>query len=279
MDVIKHILSIGDKVIHFKNLGKSIGFVPTMGALHNGHISLIKRAKFENDIVIASIFVNPIQFNNKEDLQKYPRTLSEDVCLLQESGCDLVFTPTENEMYPSPDNRTFNFDSLDTLLEGKFRPGHFNGVAIIVSKLFEILKPDKAYFGEKDFQQLLIIKTMVKKMNLSVEIIPCTTIREADGLAMSSRNLLLASEDRVNAGMIYQTLIKAKELSKTQTIAEVKGFTIKKINSIPNFSVEYFEIINSLNLREITNWEDTEDKIGCIAAYAGKIRLIDNLKF
>lgn len=259
--------------------GLKIGFVPTMGALHEGHLSLVDQARGRCDIVIVSIFVNPTQFNDKNDLANYPRTFESDRQLLSTHRCDYLFSPSVEEIYPEPDTRKFDFGLLERVMEGAFRPGHFNGVAQVVSKLFGIVLPDYAFFGRKDFQQLAIIKEMVHQLNLPVEIVPCEIVREDDGLAMSSRNKLLLPEHRLCAPLIYQTLAEAKELSKKQSVAGLKEFVIQKINSIPLLKVEYFEIVDDKTLQPIDNWSDSGIKIGCIAVVAGKIRLIDNIIF
>ena len=254
-----------------------IGFVPTMGALHQGHLSLAAKAKAENDILIASIFVNPIQFNNKEDLQKYPRTFEKDAEMLQSIGCDVIFAPSETEMYPEPDTSFFDFGMLDKVMEGKFRPGHFNGVAVVVKKLFEIVMPDNAYFGEKDYQQLQIIRVMVKQKNLAVKIIPCPIVRETDGLAMSSRNMRLTKEERTIAPFIYQTLSEAKEKATQLSPTELTIRVLNQIQTQKMMKAEYFEIVDTTTLLPITNWNDCEHAIGCIAVFLGSVRLIDNV--
>lgn len=277
------------EIIHFKkeiftrlgilrNQGKRIGFVPTMGALHEGHLSLIRRCRNENEILVVSIFVNPTQFNDKNDLNKYPRRLDQDIKMLQDEKCNYIFCPDEKEMYPEPDNRIFNFGELEKTMEGIHRPGHFNGVAQIVSKLFEVVQPDNAYFGEKDFQQLIILKHLVSILKLPVKIVPCPIIREPDGLAMSSRNLLLGIEERKNAPVIYQTLSKAKDLKATMSVVELKEWVIKQINKNPYLEVDYFEIVDDFYLRPVKNWNDENGKVGCIAVKAGDIRLIDNIR-
>jgi len=262
-----------------KKENKSIGFVPTMGALHEGHIALVKRCAAENDFSVVSIFVNPTQFNNPNDLLRYPRTLEADYALLQSADADLVFVPSEKEIYPEPDRRRFDFGSLETIMEGAFRPGHFNGVAQVVSRLFEIVKPDRAYFGEKDFQQLAIIKALVRQLNLPVEIIPHPTVREPDGLAMSSRNSLLTPVQREKAAAISQALFESKKNKDRLSISEIKSEVISQINSVPELRVEYFDIVDSETLQPVRNWDDSKRITGCIAVYAGEIRLIDNIKY
>ena len=277
------------EVIHYKKeiftalnilhkQGKRIGFVPTMGALHEGHLSLIRRCRKENDISAASIFVNPTQFNDKNDLKKYPRRLDQDMKMLQNEKCDFLFCPDEKEMYPEPDNRLFNFGDIENTMEGIHRPGHFNGVAQIVSKLFDAILPDNAYFGEKDFQQLVILRQLVNILKLPMKIVPCPIVREPDGLAMSSRNLLLGVEERINAPIIYQTLNKTKELKASMSVAELKKWVIQQINKNPYLKVDYFEIVDDFYLKPVINWNDKNNKIGCIAVKAGNIRLIDNIR-
>jgi len=261
-----------------KKLNKTIGFVPTMGALHQGHLELVKQARKENDVVVVSIFVNPIQFNNKEDLEKYPRTFENDAALLESVGCDLIFYPTVKEMYPEPDTTIYDFGNLDKVMEGKHRPGHFNGVAIVVKRLFDIINPDKAYFGEKDFQQLAIVKAMVAQLNLPVIIIPCETVREKDGLAMSSRNTRLEPNERNLAPFIYLTLSKAKEKAKYTNVKELEQWVVNEFNKHKEFKIEYFEIVDSITLQPINDFKD-KSAIGCIAVFMGDIRLIDNIKF
>ncbi len=266
------------EILSLKSSGKSIGFVPTMGALHNGHISLIKQSIQENSFTVCSIFVNPTQFNNKKDLLNYPRPIETDLQILSDSKCDIAFVPTEKDIYPEADTRTFNFGQLDKVLEGKFRPGHFNGVAQVVSKLFNIVEPHKAYFGEKDLQQLAIIKALTEMLNLGVEIISCPTMREIDGLAMSSRNKLLSPSHRASAMIISQTLFKSKEM-KNIPLSKLKSWVIDTINSDKNLKVEYFEIVDFDTLNILTKWPDSLKPIACIAVFAGEVRLIDNVRF
>ena len=255
-----------------------------MGALHAGHIALVERAKKENDITIASIFVNPLQFNDKKDLAKYPRTLEIDLEKLKNACCDVVFNPSVEEMYPtslpgpSPSGEvSFNLGQLDTVMEGTHRPGHFQGVCVVVKKLFEIIEPTKAYFGEKDFQQLAVIKHLVKTLNIPVEIIPCPTLRETDGLAMSSRNMLLNAEQRKNAPLIYKTLIASKDTKGT--VSQIKKWVKDQINSNPFMELEYFEIVNAETLMPVHSVNDAKTLRGCIAVKMDKVRLIDNIPF
>ena len=262
-----------------RQAGKKIGLVPTMGALHEGHASLVRRAVAENDVVVVSDFVNPTQFNDKNDLLKYPRTLDADCELLEMEGASFVFAPSVEEIYPEPDTRQFSYAPLDTVMEGKYRPGHFNGVCQIVSKLFMIVEPDKAYFGEKDFQQLAIIREMVKQMNFPLEIVGCPIVREADGLALSSRNARLSEEQRRQALGISQALFCSKEYAATHSVAETQEFVEKAIADADGLELEYFELVDGLTLQKIASWEDTDYAVGCITVFCGEVRLIDNIKY
>ncbi len=272
--------ALNEWLLRQKSINKIIGFVPTMGALHNGHLSLIRQAKKENDLVVCSIFVNPIQFNKPEDLKKYPRTLETDLEMLSEQACDAVFYPSEKEMYPEPEKVVYDFGMLDKVMEGRYRRGHFNGVAIVVKRLFDIVQPHRAYFGNKDFQQLQIIKAMVKMESLDVEIVPCPTVREPDGLAMSSRNVRLNREQRRDASLIHTALKMAKALYTTHEVLQVKQRVTEKINASPHLEVEYFEIVWADTLLPvIEKGARREMVVGCIAVCAGEIRLIDNMAF
>ena len=279
MKIIEKKADLKIEINKLRNFSKTIGFVPTMGALHEGHISLITSSKNDNDITIASIFVNPTQFNDKKDYQRYPRILNDDVKKLEEAKCDILFIPTEEEMYREEDNRQFDFGNIDKVMEGKFRPGHFRGVALIVSKLFEIVTPDRAYFGEKDFQQVAIIKHLTKLMCYPVEIVSCPIIRESDGLAMSSRNMLLNKEEREHVPLISKTLFKARNIAQKMNVEETKNWVIQTINADPFLKAEYFEIVNDTSLESINNWSQKGEKVGCIAVHVGNIRLIDNVRF
>lgn len=266
-----------------KKRGKKIGFVPTMGALHPGHITLLQKAKKENEIAVSSIFVNPLQFNDKKDLDKYPKTLEKDIESLKRANCDVLFTPSVEEMYPTladlpVSNKIIDLGTLDKIMEGKQRPGHFQGVCVVVKKLFEIVEPDKAYFGEKDFQQLAIIKHMTKSFGIPVEIIPCQTVRETDGLAMSSRNTLLSTEERKNASLIFKTLSAAKERSKTLSVTELQKWVEQEINKSHFLKLEYFDVVNAETLEPIAKWEEAKNIRACIAVKAGAVRLIDNIQ-
>ena len=260
---------------------KSVGFVPTMGALHEGHMSLIERSVNENDVTVCSIFVNPIQFNNKADLEKYPRTPDQDLRLLEKTGCDAVFTPGTEEIYPMGEigNIDFDFGYLDRILEGKFRPGHFKGVATVVKKLFEIIEPHKAYFGKKDYQQLLIISRMVKQFNLPVEIVPCPTVREPDGLAMSSRNMRMTIRERQIAPRIFEILSEVKEKAGDIPVNKLKEWAVNEINKDPLFLVEYIEIADKYTLQPLQNWKSKENAMVLAAVNLNDLRLIDNIEF
>jgi pantoate--beta-alanine ligase len=262
-----------------RRAGKKIGLVPTMGALHEGHASLVRRAVKENDIVVVSDFVNPTQFNDKNDLLKYPRTLEADCELLEKEGAAYVFAPSVEEVYPEPDTRQFSYAPLDTVMEGKYRPGHFNGVCQVVSKLFMMVEPDKAYFGEKDFQQLAIIREMVKQMNFPLEIVGCPIVRESDGLALSSRNARLSEEQRKQALEISQTLFKSQEYAASHTLEETQKFVEDGIAAAEGLELEYFEIVDGMTLQKIASWEDTDYVVGCITVFCGEVRLIDNIKY
>ncbi len=277
---MKLVRTVNDLKQELQNLCKDyIGFVPTMGALHEGHLSLVKRSVKENKVTVVSIFVNPTQFNDVKDLEHYPRTLEADWDLLTSTGCNIVFAPSLQEVYPEPDNRVFDFGNLEKVMEGKFRPGHFNGVAQVVSRLFNLVQPHKAYFGLKDFQQVAIIKNMVKQLQLSVEIVACAIVREESGLALSSRNKLLAKEQRENAVNISKTLFKAKELIPEKNVQEITRWVVDEINRNPFLKVEYFEIVDDEQLQPVKNWNEESTKVGCIAVFCGKVRLIDNIVF
>ena len=262
-----------------RKAGKKIGFVPTMGALHEGHASLVRRAVAENEIVVVSDFVNPTQFNDKNDLLKYPRTLEADCELLEKEGTAYVFAPSVEEIYPEPDTRQFSYAPLDTVMEGKFRPGHFNGVCQVVSKLFMIVEPDKAYFGEKDFQQLAIIREMVRQMRFPLEIVGCPIVRETDGLALSSRNARLSDEQRQQALNISKTLFASKEYAATHTVVETQQFVEAGIAESEGLELEYIELVDGTTLQKIASWDDTDYAVGCITGFCGDVRLIDNIKY
>ena len=272
MKLVHTIKELQSELNALRSIGKTIGLVPTMGALQAGHASLVKRAVAENDVVVVSDFVNPTQFNDRNDLIKYPRTLDADCELLEKVGASFVFAPSVEEIYPEPDTRQFSYAPLDTVMEGKFRPGHFNGVCQIVSKLFMIVEPDRAYFGEKDFQQLAIIREMVKQMEFKLQIVGCPIVREEDGMALSSRNARLLPEEREYALNISQTLFKSRTCAASE-------FVVVAIAASKGLRLEYFEIVDGNNLQKIASWEDTEYAVGCITVFCGEVRLIDNIKY
>ena len=279
MKVIHTIKDLQAELSVLKDQGKKVGLVPTMGALHAGHASLVKRSVNENEVTVVSVFVNPTQFNDKNDLVKYPRTLDADCKLLEACGATYAFAPSVEEMYPEPDTRQFSYAPLDTVMEGAFRPGHFNGVCQIVSKLFEAVKPHRAYFGEKDFQQLAIIREMVRQMQFDLEIVGCPIVREEDGLALSSRNARLSAEERENALKISQTLFKSRTFAATHTVSETLKFVEDAIAAVPGLRLEYFEIVDGNTLQKVDNWNQTSYVVGCITVFCGDVRLIDNIKY
>ena len=259
--------------------GKSIGLVPTMGALHEGHASLVERCVKENDVTVVSVFVNPTQFNDKGDLERYPRTLDADCALLSALGTDCVFAPSVEEVYPEPDTRVFDFTPLDKVMEGVYRPGHFNGVAQIVSKLFMYVEPTRAYFGEKDFQQLAIIREMVRQLGMPVQIVGCPIVREADGLALSSRNTLLTPEQRSTALAISKALFESVKYAASHSLIETKQMVEQAIADTEGLELEYYEVVDGNTLQTVTTWEETDYIVGCITVYCGKVRLIDNIRY
>ena len=279
MKIVKGIKELKDYLVDSKRDGKRVGLVPTMGALHKGHLSLVERCVRENDICVVSVFVNPTQFNDKHDLETYPRTLEADCALLESAGCDYVFAPSVEEMYPEPDTRTFDFGTVMQVMEGARRPGHFNGVAQVVSKLFYIVEPDNAYFGEKDFQQIAVIRAMVKQLQIPVQINACPIVREADGLALSSRNTRLTPALRQKAPLIARTLQESKRLAATKSVQEVIDYVVNTLNAEPDLEVEYYEIVDGDSLVSIRDWKDTTYAVGCVTVYCGEVRLIDNIKY
>ena len=279
MKVIHTIEDLQAGLSVLKAQGKKVGLVPTMGALHAGHASLVKRSVNENDVTVVSVFVNPTQFNDKNDLVKYPRTLEADCKLLEDCGATLVFAPSVEEMYPEPDTRQFSYAPLDTVMEGAFRPGHFNGVCQIVSKLFDAVKPHRAYFGEKDFQQLAIIREMVRQMKFDLEIVGCPIVREEDGLALSSRNARLSSDERENALNISRPLFKSRTFAATHSVSETQKMVEDAIAAAPGLRLEYFEIVDGNTLQKIGDWNETSYAVGCITVFCGEVRLIDNIKY
>ncbi|MBE6286974.1 MAG: pantoate--beta-alanine ligase [Mediterranea massiliensis] len=279
MKIVHTIKDLQGELSFLKAQGKQVGLVPTMGALHEGHASLVKRCVAENEVAVVSVFVNPTQFNDQNDLAKYPRTLDADCRLLEACGASFVFAPSVDEMYPEPDMRQFSYAPLDTVMEGAFRPGHFNGVCQIVSKLFDAVMPHRAYFGEKDFQQLAIIREMVRQMNYPLEIVGCPIVREADGLALSSRNTRLNEEERKNALKISQTLFESRTFAASHTVAQTCQFVEEAINVAPGLRLEYFALVDGRTLQPIADWSETDYAVGCITVFCGEVRLIDNIKY
>lgn len=279
MKVIHTIKDLQAELTVLRAQGKKVGLVPTMGALHVGHASLVKRSVSENGVTVVSVFVNPTQFNDKNDLAKYPRTLDADCRLLEDCGAAFAFAPSVEEMYPQPDTREFSYAPLDTVMEGAFRPGHFNGVCQIVSKLFDAVQPDRAYFGEKDFQQLAIIREMVRQMDYKLEIVGCPIVREEDGLALSSRNKRLSAQERENALNISQTLFKSRTFATSHTVSETQKMVEEAIEAAPGLRLEYFEIVDGNTLQKVSSWKDSQYVVGCITVFCGEVRLIDNIKY
>lgn len=257
---------------------EGVGFVPTMGALHAGHRSLVERARRECETVVVSVFVNPTQFNDKNDLKNYPRTPEADLRLLEEAGVDFVFMPSVEEVYPEPDTRVFDFGMIDKVMEGATRPGHFNGVAQVVSRLFDLVRPARAFFGEKDFQQIAVIREMVRQLALPVEIVPCPIVRGEDGLALSSRNALLDAEHRAAAPHIYEVLRAAQDEAGRMTPAQLTEWVVAEVERNPLLRVIYFQAVDARTMQRIEAWERHEAVQGCIAVQVGEIRLIDNIK-
>ena len=281
MKVFNKIVDLQNQLFEDRKKGKEIGLVPTMGALHEGHASLVKRSVKENGVTVVSVFVNPTQFNDKNDLKNYPRTLDADCELLDKCGADYVLAPSVEEMYPVPDTRQFEYPPVSTVMEGAHRPGHFNGVCQVVSRLFYIVKPTRAYFGEKDWQQIAVVKAMVRHLGLSVQIVECDIVRDKDGLAKSSRNTLLAPDEREIAPNIYKALKASLKYAEKHTVKETHDKVVDDINKVEGLDVEYFSIVDGNTLQDIDNWEDSPYVVGCITVYCGKtpIRLIDHIKY
>ena len=281
MKVIEKVSELQNELFDMHKRGVSIGLVPTMGALHEGHLSLIRQSVASNGVTVVSIFLNPTQFNDKSDLERYPRTLSEDCALVEKVKADYVFAPSVQEIYPTPDKRTFDFPPFTTIMEGKYRPGHFNGVCQVVSRLFYIVRPDNAYFGDKDFQQVAVVKQLVKYLSLDIKIVECPTIREENGLARSSRNTLLSPHERIAAASIYSILRSSIIFSEEHTPYETRQYVMSRINEVDELEVEYFALIDEERFIEINSWDDATGVVGCIAVRCGKtpIRLIDHIKF
>lgn len=279
MKIIHTIKELQAELLRYKSEGKTVGFVPTMGALHVGHVSLVKYSVNENEVTVVSIFVNPTQFNDKEDLKRYPRTLEADCKLLEPEGVAYVFAPSVEEMYPVADTREFRYPPLDVVMEGAHRPGHFNGVCLIVSKLFDVVQPDRAYFGEKDFQQLVIIREMVRQMKYHIDIVGCPIVREEDGLALSSRNARLSAPERENALKISQTLFKSRTFAYSHLVCETQKFVEDAIADAPGLQLEYFAIVDGNTLQTVERWDASDNVVGCITVCCGDVRLIDNIKY
>ena len=281
MKIINTVAALQHAVTEAKQQGLSVGLVPTMGALHEGHASLIRQSVAENQLTVVSVFVNPTQFNDPKDLQHYPRTFEADAQLIASLGGDLVFAPSVEEIYPQEDTRVFAYPPIDTVMEGARRPGHFNGVCQIVSKLFDMVTPDKAYFGEKDFQQIAVVRAMMKDLGYTFQLVPCPIVREASGLALSSRNALMSDEERKLATNIYRILRESVTLSSSHSVAETQQFVVEQLNALDGLEVEYYEIVNGETLQAVTSWEDAPHIQGCITVFCGArpVRLIDNIAY
>lgn len=279
MEVISKITLLRERLSQLRSEGNNIGFVPTMGALHEGHASLVRRSVKENDVTVVSVFLNPTQFNDPKDLERYPRTLEADCRLLETCGADIVFAPSVKEIYPEPDTRQFSYPPTDSVMEGAMRPGHFNGVCQVVSKLFSYVEPDRVYLGEKDYQQIAVIRRMVDDLGFMVQIVPCPVVRQSDGLALSSRNALLSDEERVTAANIYRIMNESRSLGLT--VQQTHDYVVEEINSIPGLTVQYFSIVNGDTLADVSSWEDTQSIVGCITVFCGTkpIRLIDHIRY
>lgn len=281
MKVFYQIVELQNQLFDDRKKGKTVGLVPTMGALHEGHASLVRKSVEQNDITVVSVFVNPTQFNDKNDLKNYPRTLEADCQLLEKVGADYVFAPSVEEMYPQPDNRQFEYPPVSTVMEGAHRPGHFNGVCQVVSRLFYIVRPQRAYFGEKDWQQIAVVKCMVKALGIPVSIVECPIVRDEDGLAKSSRNTLLAPDERQIAPAIYRALKESVAYAGSHTVQQTHDWVVAQINQVEGLDVEYFAIVDGNTLQDVAAWDDSDEVVGCITVYCGKtpIRLIDHIKY
>ena len=279
MKVLRTVGELRSAMDAAREAGQTIGLVPTMGALHAGHMSLVDTARHQNDIVVASVFVNPTQFNNPNDLSTYPRTEEADCALLDEHGADYAFIPSVEEMYPEPDTRVFDLGEVAAVMEGAMRPGHFNGVAQVVSKLFDMVRPTRAYFGEKDFQQIAVIRKMVQLEGFDFEIVACPIKREADGLALSSRNVRLTPEGRKQAPAIHRILEQSLSLAATKSPDELKHWVKEQIDAVPGLETEYYEIADALTMQPVQNWDSPNGTVGCVTVYCGDVRLIDNILY
>ncbi|MBO4906646.1 MAG: pantoate--beta-alanine ligase [Bacteroidaceae bacterium] len=281
MKLIQSVSSLRDFLSEVRANGQTVGLVPTMGALHAGHESLVRRSVSENDVTVVSVFLNPTQFNDPKDLERYPRTLEADCELLATAGADVVFAPTVAEVYPEPDTRTFSYPPTDSVMEGAFRPGHFNGVCQVVSKLFNFVMPDRAYFGEKDYQQIAVIRRMVADLGFKLTIVPCPVIREESGLAMSSRNTLLTDAERQTAAAIYQTLKESVTYAKSHGVEETRQWVVDTINAVEGLEVQYYNIVDGDSLADVTTWDAAPHIVGCVTVFCGStpIRLIDHIRY
>ena len=279
MKIIEKVDELRSAVAAARNDEKTIGLVPTMGALHGGHRSLVERARRENDVVVVSVFLNPTQFNNKEDLRTYPRTAQADAAMLEECGVDIAFMPTVEEIYPEPDTRVFDLGPVAQVMEGAMRPGHFNGVCQIVSKLFEMSQPTRAYFGEKDFQQIAVIRAMAHQLGFKLDIVQCPCVREADGLAKSSRNVRLTPEVRRVAPNIYGTLRASLDFARHHSVEQTHDWVVATLNAYPEMEVEYYSICDGITLQPVTSWDESDYIVGCITVYCGDVREIDNITY
>lgn len=280
MKVLRTVGELRQAMESHRNAGQTIGLVPTMGALHAGHLSLMERSCRDNDITVASIFVNPTQFNNATDLKTYPRTEEKDCALLEKAGVDYAFVPSVKEIYPEPDTRVFDLGEVAEVMEGAMRPGHFNGVAQIVSRLFSYVNPTRAYFGEKDFQQIAVIRRMAQLEGFDFEIIACPIVREADGLALSSRNVRLTPEQRHIAPAIHRTLARSLDMTRDKSVGEVKQWVKEEIDRQPFMTTEYYEIVNPLTMQPTDSWMTPDGPaVGCVTVYCGDVRLIDNITY
>ena len=279
MEIIRTISKLRDCLDLHRRQGHSVGFVPTMGALHEGHASLVVRSVAENDVTVVSIFLNPTQFNDPKDLERYPRTLEADCQLLEKCGADIAFAPTVAEVYPEPDTRQFSYPPTDSVMEGAMRPGHFNGVCQVVSKLLSYVEPDRAYFGEKDYQQIAVIRRMVDDLGFKLEIVPCPVVRQSDGLAMSSRNTLLTDQERTTAANIYRIMKESRTLGLS--VQQTHDYVVDGINGIDGLEVQYFSIVDGDTLAEVSSWDDAPSIVGCITVFCGTkpIRLIDHIRY
>ena len=281
MKIFEKVVDLQNELFEVRRQGKTVGLVPTMGALHDGHASLVRQSVQQNDVTVVSVFLNPTQFNDKGDLDRYPRTLDADCKLLEACGANYVFAPSVSEMYPTPDTRHFEFPPQSTVMEGAKRPGHFNGVCQVVSRLFYITRPNRAYFGEKDWQQIAVVKRLVGFINMNIEIVECPIVRDEDGLAKSSRNSLLSADERAIAPNIYKVLKSSTNEAEKMSVQQLHDKVVADINAIEGLEVEYFDIVDGNTLLPVQSWDDTPYVVGCITVYCGKtpIRLIDHIKY